>query len=142
MTTSEQLCHILTTQADLMDAISQVLGETQTALLNSDGSALERCTAREEELLRPFHDLESERLRCVAELKPASGSVSDVLSRIPEGERATVSGLAARMQESAKAIVELNGMNAILLTSAQRFVQETLRIVTDNHRRKLVDERI
>ncbi len=142
MTTSEQLCHIMTAQADLMDAITQVLGDTQTALLNSNGSDLERCTAREEELLHPFHDLESERLRCVAELSPERGSLTDVLGRLPENDRTIVKGLAARMQQSASAIAELNALNTALLTSAQRFVQETLRIVTNDHRRKLVDERI
>ncbi len=142
MTTSEQLCQIMTAQADLMDAITTVLGETQAALLNSDGAALERCTVREEELLHPFHDLETERLRCVADLKPMSPAIRDVLARLPEDDRPAVHQLADRMRESSRKIVELNTLNAVLLTSAQRFVQETLRIVTDDHRRKLVDERI
>jgi len=142
MTTSEQLCHIMTAQADLMEAITQVLGETQAALLDSDGATLEQCTAREEALLHPFHELEKERLRCVAELRPGGASSKDVLDRLPEGDRATVGTLVNRMQVSARKIVEINALNAVLLSSAQRFVQETLRIITDDHRRKLVDERI
>ncbi len=142
MTTSEQLCQIMTAQADLMDAISKVLGDTQEALLNSDGQALEHCTLREEQLLHPFHDLESERIRCVAELKPGSTSIKEIISLLPEEHRPTVHGLAERMRQLAENIVELNGQNAFLLSSAQRFVHETLRIVTDDHQRKLVDERI
>jgi len=142
MTTSEQLCQIMAAQADLMDAITEVLGQTQTALLNSDGAALELCTAREEELLHPFHDLEVERIRCVQEMKPGTGSIPEILEDLPDGHRETVRELASRMKDSAQKIVELNSMNTILLTNAHRFVQETLRVITNDHRRKLVDERI
>lgn len=142
MTTSEQLCQIMSAQADLMDAIAVVLSETQTALLNSDGPALERCTVREEELLHPFHDLEAERVRCVQELRPGSQTIPEILDHLVDPNRATVQDLAARMKDSAEKIVELNSMNTILLANAHRFVQETLRIITNDHRRKLVDERI
>jgi len=142
MTASEQLGNIMSAQADLMDAIIDILENIQSSLLRSDGAALERYTAREEELLRPFHDLESERVRCVADLGAGDGSMKDLLGHLPESERTAIHALADRMRVSARRIVEVNAQNSVLLGGVQRFVHETLRIVTDDSRRKLVDERV
>jgi hypothetical protein len=142
MTASEQLKHIMSAQADLMDAIIDILKNIQGALLRSDGPALERNTAREEELLRPFHDLEAERIRCVASLGAGDVTMNDLLVHLPPEEREEIHFLADRMRVSARRIVELNSQNSVLLGGVQRFIHETLRIVTDDNRRQLVDERV
>jgi hypothetical protein len=40
-----------------------------------------------------------------------------------------------------KRLVKINDQNRILLQQGLRFVRESLRIVTDNNRRRLVDHR-
>lgn len=142
MTMSEQLRNIMNAQADLMDALTETLAGTQQALLRADGDALAEYTRREESFLRPFHDLEFERERCVREIAGPEGSMTDLLASVPKDEREPLESLAKRMRTAARRIVELNGQNRVLIQNAQRFVQETIRIITDDHRRKLVDERM
>jgi flagellar biosynthesis/type III secretory pathway chaperone len=142
MAMTEQLRNIMSAQADLMDALTETLAGTQQALLKSDSDALVEYTEREESLLRPFHDLEYERERCVRELAGPGRSMADLLALVSAEERAPLESLARRMGGAAKRIIDLNGQNRVLIRNAQRFVQETLRIITDDHRRKLVDERM
>ncbi len=142
MTTIEQLREILSAQVDLMEALTETLTGTQQALVSADSEALVNCTRREESLVRPFHDLEHERERCVRELGGPDRSLADLLKTLPPEERTPLEALTGRMRTAARRIVELNGQNRVLIQNARRFVQETLRIVTDDNRRKLVDERI
>jgi flagellar biosynthesis/type III secretory pathway chaperone len=142
MNRTERLQQIMNAQADLMDAITETLVGAQRALVESNGEALEQCTRREEDLLRPFHELERERLLCVEQLAGASVPVHDLLPGIPVEDRVALKALSERMKTSASKIMEINLQNSALLRNALRFVQETLRAATDDNRRKLIDERV
>jgi flagellar biosynthesis/type III secretory pathway chaperone len=142
MIKTDHLCKIMSAQAELMDAIMESLTGAQQALVESNGEVLEYWMRREEELLRPFRDLEQDRLHCVEEIAGCPKSVQQLIPDVPEEERSVLQALSNRMRASASRIMEINLQNSLLLRNALRFVQETLRAVTDDNRRKLVDERM
>lgn len=142
MARTEALQQIMKAQADLMDAIVETLNGTQYALVLADAAGLEHNTGREEELLHPFHDLEDERMKHVRELTASGTSLAALLDAIPAEERSDVQVLVERIRNCAARIVALNAQNVLLIRNAKRFVQETLRIITDDRRHNIVDERI
>lgn len=142
MTKSESLCKTMTAQVELMDAVLVTMEDTRDALLHSDRGKLAESTRKEEELLKPFYELERKRATCVRDIAGVELNMTTLLARIPEGERTALEALSIRMRNTARRIVETNSRNAGMLRTAQRIVNETLRIITDDHRRSFVDERV
>jgi flagellar biosynthesis/type III secretory pathway chaperone len=50
--------------------------------------------------------------------------------------------MSARLRTVSERIIHMNEHNRILLQRSMRFVQETLRLVTEDHTRQLVDHRM
>jgi len=142
MTKSEELGQIMDVQVDLMEALVKTLHETQKALVNADRTLLDKSIRREEELVKPFHELETERNRCVQELAGTPSTITALLSSLNENERMKVLDLRKRMTSAAESIMTLNEQNRVLIRNARRFVEETIRLITDDHRRQLIDERM
>jgi hypothetical protein len=142
MNRNEQLTRIMSAQADLMEALVETLGEAQQALVHSDRPRLERSIRREEDLLRPFHELERERSAKAMELAGKEATVQALLPALTPDDKDAILEISTRMKSASQKILELNKQNTMLIRNARKFVAETLRIVTDDNRRKLVDERI
>jgi hypothetical protein len=50
--------------------------------------------------------------------------------------------MAARLKTVVERILHMNNQNRLHLQRSLRFVQDTLRLVTDDHTRQLVDHRV
>lgn len=147
----DQLLSVLKAEAELADALLSVVEEKQKALVHFKTEEVVQAVERERKLLIPIRQLELEREHIVELL------ASDVHASQPEGGRITVrdlSGhlekevggklrvLAERLRATARRIQHRNQQNHVLLESSARFVKNTLRILTEDYSRQLVDERI
>ena len=142
MTKNEELVTIMHTQTDLMEALVHSLTGMQQALVHSDAKALSDFTKEEQALLVPIQQLDQERVACVKALAGEVCHVETLLKFVPVEERPAVKTVSDRMRKTTERIVTLNRQNMLLIRSAHRFAQEMLRIITNDHQRKLVDERM
>jgi flagellar biosynthesis/type III secretory pathway chaperone len=153
MTTIDELEKVLETEADLAEALSGVITQKQQAIVQFNGVSLGALTRRMEELMRPFQDLEQERLRLAGALtqrhagtgkqmmaKPLTAKeLADILGK-KDAER--ILSRATRLRNAVQKIVRMNDQNRLLLQHSLRFVRGTLKIITENHTRQLIDQRM
>jgi flagellar biosynthesis/type III secretory pathway chaperone len=149
----QDLAQILKAEVDLMAALTGVMQEKQQAIVRFQGDLLADCTQREEELMQPLEALEDERIKRSAALasmlqpsvdgrKARPLPLRDLVSRLKGDEAVSLGELAEQLQSSVQRILEVNGHNRLLLQHSLRFVKQTLRIITDDHRKQLIDERM
>jgi flagellar biosynthesis/type III secretory pathway chaperone len=151
MTRSEELERVLEAEVDLGEALLQLLFNKQRSIVGLQSDALSAVLEQEEQLLRPFQSLEAERVRLTAELVgrgddgslPGTDliSVVELLAHLPATDSVRVSTKAVQLRTVVERILHMNGQNRILLQRSLRFVQDTLRMVTEDHTRALFDHR-
>ena len=153
MTKIEELRQILEMESEIAETLCTILSAKQQAIVRFKGEALADATTREENLLEPLEKLELERLECSTAICESltttdkSGPQSpprlrDVISLLNAEDATRLTPLAARLREAVESILRLNSQNRTLLNHSLHFVKETLRIVTEDHTRQLIDQRI
>jgi hypothetical protein len=152
MEKNSDLLTVLKEEADLAEALVDVLHEKQRSLVNFHGDEIGVLSLREEALMKPFKDLELERERMVSDLSTQVGvenyadgkpaTLRSLLSRVEGLDALRIGGEADRLRKAAETIVNLNAQNRVLLQHSLRFVRETLKIITENHTRQLLDHRV
>jgi flagellar biosynthesis/type III secretory pathway chaperone len=147
----DELTKVLQAEADLADALLTVIEDKQQALVHFKPDGLARAVERERELLKPIQELERERTQIVdrlaREVKPSKDiqqklTVSELAKYVESEAGRKLSVLAARLRKTASRIQHRNQQNHVLLESSARFVKNTLRIVTEDYSRQLVDHKI
>lgn len=154
----EQLGQILQTEADLVEALAGVMVQKQQSIVRFDAGGLGTLTQREQDLLVPFQALESERMKLAAELAgtlPAAGSpvagetpappaptMRELLAALEVPTGTPVAGHAARLRAGVRRVLDLSQQNRMLMRHSLRFVRETLRLITKDNTRPLVDQRM
>jgi flagellar biosynthesis/type III secretory pathway chaperone len=147
----DQLTKVLQAEADLADALLTVIEDKQQALVHFKPDDVARAVERERELLKPIQELERERTEIVNRLAGEVKAVKDQHQRFTVTELAQymefevgrkLSVLAARIRKTSSRIQHRNQQNHVLLESSARFVKNTLRIVTEDYSRQLVDHKI
>jgi flagellar biosynthesis/type III secretory pathway chaperone len=151
MSRIEELERVLEAEVELGEALLQLLTNKQRSIVGLQSDALSMLLAQEEQLLRPFQNLEAERVRITAELvgsadrsvPPPRGPVSvvELMEHLPAMDSLRISTMAMRLRTVVERILLMNGQNRVLLQRSLRFVQDTLRLVTEDHTRALVDHR-
>jgi flagellar biosynthesis/type III secretory pathway chaperone len=151
MTRIEELERVLAAEVELGEALLQLLANKQRSIVGLQSETLSMLLAQEEQLLRPFQNLESERVRLTAELVgsadhgrlPAGDPISvvELMEHLPATDSLRISTMATRLRTVVERILLMNGQNRVLLQRSLRFVQDTLRLVTEDHTRALVDHR-
>lgn len=119
----------------------------QHSIVGLRGEQLTSLVVKEEELIRPFQKLETRRLALTARItgRPAGTqtiALAELLSALAPSDALRVSTMSARLRTVSERIIHLNDQNRVLLQRSVRFVQETLRLVTDDHTRQFVDHRM
>jgi flagellar biosynthesis/type III secretory pathway chaperone len=146
----EQLEQVMRAEVELGEALVDIMTQKQRAIVTFQSDELTATVRREEELLQPFRELERERMRVAADLAgmdPREGAVRsvavrDLLRRLDASDAVRISTLAARLKAVAERIVRVNDQNRLLLQRSYRFVQDTLRRVTEDRTRTLIDHRL
>ncbi|HXX62559.1 MAG TPA: flagellar export chaperone FlgN [Bacteroidota bacterium] len=146
----EELKTILETEADLAHALLAEVTHEQEAIIKLQGQDVAATVGAQQELLKPLENLEVERTRCIqsigGELKnPALGkspTVKELVKALPATDGEQIAAAAEQLRSVVERIVTTNGRNKVLLDRSRRFVDETLRIVTEDHTRKIIDQRM
>ena len=152
MTKIEELERVMETEVEMGEALLQLLTRKQQSIVGLQSDVLTSLLAQEDTLLRPFRELETERTRLTAELVdtgalPAEAGTRNVpvetlLGHLAAGDAVRISTMAARLKTVVERILHMNNQNRLHLQRSLRFVQDTLRLVTDDHTRQLVDHRV
>jgi uncharacterized coiled-coil protein SlyX len=151
MSRIDELEAVLQTEADLAEALAGVLTEKQQSIVKFHADRLGSLTQREQDLIAPFRGLESERTRLAAELAATrlTGSlltgavrVDELTASLADPERRRVDKQARRLKGAVQRILDLNQQNSVLMKHSLKFVKETLRLITRDHTRQLVDQRM
>jgi flagellar biosynthesis/type III secretory pathway chaperone len=154
MTKIEELEQVMQKEADAGEALLQVMRRKQHSIVGVRGDELAAILAQEENLITPFRNLEEIRSRLASEiagnLKDSDSSgggarfvaIAEVLGRVPSGDAVRISTTAARLRAVVERILHINEQNRIFLQRSLRFVQDTLRLVTEDYTRQLVDHRM
>jgi flagellar biosynthesis/type III secretory pathway chaperone len=148
----DQLVNVLKAEADLAEALLGVVEEKQKALVHFKADEVARAVERERKLLIPMQELERERTEIIDSLASnVSGlpkeqgrhiTVSELAAHIESEGSRKLKTLAVRLRATARRIQHRNQQNHVLLESSARFVKNTLRILTEDYSRQLVDEKI
>ena len=148
----ETLKTILESEAEIAARIFAQVQRAQEAIIRLSSKDVAAFVSEESELLKPMETLERERLRCTEDLgkrlfpggsqQVRTMTVRELVRYLPPADAVAISGVADRLRGVVENIVAVNGRNKVLLERSRRFVDETLRIVTDDHTRTLIDQRM
>lgn len=145
----EDLERLMQAEQELSEVLADVMARKQRSILGLQSDTLMELTRREEELISPLNNLERERARIVEELLRANGvtgrtslSVRELVRYLPPTDAVRISSRAARLRGVVERILSINDQNRILLQRSQRFVNDTLRMITEDNTRQLVDQKI
>ena len=142
MTTIDQFTEVLRTEADLADAILGALHDQQEALVHFRNEDLLAAVERQQRLLAPMEGLERERINLCRSMMTGGEELSTLASiatHAPADRAASLLKTGAQLREKAENIMIVSRQNRALLEHSLRFVKHTLRIMTENYARKLVD---
>ncbi len=152
MTKIKDLERVMETEVEVGEALLQLLSRKQRSIVGIQGDLLSSLAVEEQKLLKPLQELEAERMRLAFELArgasvPATEgtvgvSLEELLERLDTAEASRISTVAARLRKVVERLLQMNDQNRVLLQRSLRFVQDTLRLVTDDHTRQIVDHRI
>ena len=146
----EELKKILETEADLASALLAEVMHEQEAIIKLHGQDVSATVSAQQELLKPLENLETERMQCIQSIGielqnqslGKSPSVKDIVKALPAADGEQIAAAAEQLRSVVERIVSANGRNKVLLDRSRRFVDETLRIVTEDHTRKIIDQRM
>ena len=142
MTTTDQFAEVIRTEADLAEAILAALRDQQEALVHFRNKDLVSAVERQQRLLVPMEELERERINLSRSLSDGSNefsTLSSIAAHSPSERAVSLLETGARLREKAENIMVVSRQNRALLEHSLRFVKHTLRIMTENYARKLVD---
>jgi len=148
--TTEELEHIMQSEVELGESLLQVMMEKQRSIVGLHGDHLTSLVVQEEALIRPFQQLEQRRVRIARELigpgteggEMTPVTLAEILRHLEPSDALRISTMSTRLRTVSERIIHMNDQNRILLQRSLRFVQDTLRMVTDDHTRQFVDHRM
>jgi flagellar biosynthesis/type III secretory pathway chaperone len=149
----EELARVMQAEIELGDALMDVMSAKRVSIVTVNSDRLLSVSHQEEELLTPFQELERERLRICNRImtgidddpsREASAdlTIDAILRHIPATDAIRISTLARRLKTVVERILQTNEQNRVLMQRSLRFVQEMLRLATEDHTRQLVDQRL
>lgn len=149
----EQLRELLRTEIELAEALMSVMRQQQRAIIYSDYDALHQLGLRQQELLVPLESLETERMHLVKSIMEECGwqqpeeqgtpvTLSELLNNpnLPDAEE--ILRLGKKLRDAAQRVVALNEENGRLLSHTQNYIRESIRILTENYSRNIVDKKL
>lgn len=152
MTNVECLVEVMTAESDLAERLADVMKKQQQCLVNCDADGVAETVEQHQELLLPLEGLEQERERLAREVwnavapEPASEghpvNLTALLDYLGGSEAKKLSEISRRLLMNVETIMKINQANQYLIEHSRRFVRETLRIMTNDYARQLVDRKI
>ena len=151
MSKLDDLAGLLRREEDIAQEILRTIEEQKDALMRIDVDAVMRSVVRQQSLLATANDLERKRRQLLHAIAPSLfaatppekiHSMAELAQRHRDVIGDAMAEACVRLSRLAKKIQEANRMNRLLLESAARFVRGSLRILTRDFSRSLVDQRV
>jgi len=147
----DQLEKVLEKEEELASSVLQVIEEQKQALMALDAERVSQSVEKHRKLILPSAELERRRRTLVAAIAQRTPGLSrerketrmtDLL-RAHGGDTADrLKGRCDRLARAARRIQQGNQQNRLLLESTMRFVRNSIRILTNDFSRTLIDKRI
>jgi flagellar biosynthesis/type III secretory pathway chaperone len=146
----EELERVMGSEVEIGESLLRVMMQKQRSIVGLQGADLTSLVIQEEELIKPFQQLEQRRVTLSAEITgtPLDGShsktvtMAELIRHLEPSDALRISTMSTRLRTVSERIIHMNEQNRILLQRSVRFVKETLRLVTDDHTRQFVDHRM
>jgi flagellar biosynthesis/type III secretory pathway chaperone len=152
MNNVNHLAEVMTTEAEIAEQLADVFVQQQRALVACDAETVVATVDQQQELMLPLEGLEQERERLTRELWQAVTAektnddspvnLSKLLERLDAEDASRLSKASSRLLSAVEKMMKLNQANQFLIEHSRKFVRETLRIVTNDYARPLVDRTI
>jgi flagellar biosynthesis/type III secretory pathway chaperone len=152
MNNVNHLAEVMTTEAEIAEQLADVFAQQQRALVACDAETVVATVDQQQELMLPLEGLEQERERLTRELWQAVTAektnddspvnLSKLLERLDAEDASRLSKASSRLLSAVEKMMKLNQANQFLIEHSRKFVRETLRIVTNDYARPLVDRTI
>ncbi|HUI09977.1 MAG TPA: flagellar export chaperone FlgN [Bacteroidota bacterium] len=152
MKDAETLTTILEAEAEAASVVYDRLKLAQESIVSLSGAELADFVRSGPDLTVALETLERDRIRCAERLgahlfpegsqQVSTMTVHELVRYLPAPDAAAIAGAANRLRRVVGDIIAVNGQNRLLLERSRRFVEETLRIVTEDHTRTLIDQRM
>ena len=151
MKTAEHLAAILETEAEVSHELLKAMEKKQESLITFKADVMAEAVDSERALLKRMRDLEQERETAVADIvagvpafrgRRTEPSISELVSHVGGTTGLRLSELAKKIKTVGLRVQQTNQQNRLLLDSSARFIKHTLRILTDDNARQLVDRTI
>lgn len=149
--TAEHLATVLQTEAEISDELLKAMEKKQESLIYFKADAMAVAVDQERSLLKKMQELEKERERIVAGFAAAVPALKDktpwptlgeIVRHVGGSTGSQLSELSARIKNVSQKVQQTNQQNRLLLDSSARFIKNTLRIITDDNARQLVDRTV
>jgi flagellar biosynthesis/type III secretory pathway chaperone len=145
----DDLEQLMQAQQELSEALADVMVQKRRSILGLRSNELMDLTRREEELISPMNSLEQERMHLVHEILRDLGvngtgtvNVRELVRHLPSRDAVRLSSRAARLRSAVERVVSINEQNRVLLQRSQRFVTDSIRLITEDNTRQLVDQKV
>ncbi len=152
MNNVNHLEEVMTTEAEIAEKMVDVFIQQQRALVACDAETVAATVDQQQELMLPLEGLEQERERLTRELwnavsaqkmgDDAPVNISKLMERLDADDASRLAAASSRLLSAVEKMMKLNQANQFLIEHSRKFVRETLRIVTNDYARPLVDRTI
>jgi flagellar biosynthesis/type III secretory pathway chaperone len=146
----EDLERVMQSEVEVGESLLRVMAQKQRSIVGLHGDQLTSVLVQEEEMIRPFQELELRRMRITNGIVGRSEerkegetiTLAELLRHLSPSDAVRISTMSMRLRTVTERIIHMNEQNRLLLQRSLRFVQETLRLVTEDHKRQFVDHRM
>ncbi len=153
METISQLKEIMKTEAELIEAMHEVMKEQQDAIIRYESDKLNDAIQKQQELLSPIELLEKERVKMGLRIMNVEDiednrkaretfTIERLLPYLNNDDADDVQALANRLRKGTENIVQITRENRRLLEHSRKFVRENIRILTGNYSKQFVDQKL
>jgi hypothetical protein len=149
-TNVEDLERIMQSEVEVGETLLRLMAQKQRSIVGLHGDQLTSILVQEEEMIRPFQELELQRMRITDRIVGRSDgkkegqtiTLAELMKHLSPTDALRVSTMSMRLRTVTERIIHMNDQNRLLLQRSLRFVQDTLRLVTEDHTRQFVDHRM
>jgi len=142
MNTKEEMVRILKEETDIAESLEQLLKTKQRAFVRWNSGELFGVVKDEETLLHQLSLLEKERAIIFRALHPEGGkeeTMREYLEHYPSPE---LQQQYDRLKSVSSSVLKRNKHNKRLLQNSLSFVHHTLKTLTGNYQRQLLDQKV
>ena len=151
MKTAEHLAVVLETEAEVSHELLKAMEKKQQSLITFKADVMAEAVDSERSLLKRMRDLERERETILADViagvpalkgRRPEPTLNELVNHLGGTTGLRLSELAKKIKTVGLRVQQTNQQNRLLLDSSARFIKHTLRILTNDNSRQLVDRTI